>query len=167
MLIRNIAEGDADWLHALNEACLPAVNQLSHDRLWSLVGKTAVTRVAEVDGQAVGVAMTLAPGIDHDSMNYLWFDARMDDFLYLDRIMVADSARGHGVGQALYQDIFRIAAERPGTRAVTCEVNLKPFNRGSLRFHAALGFIAVGEQDTEGGKKAVCLMRRGVAENMP
>ncbi|MDW3207737.1 MAG: GNAT family N-acetyltransferase [Alphaproteobacteria bacterium] len=163
MDIRDIRDGDADWLHALNEACLPAVNQLSKERLWALVGKTARTRVAEIDGQPVGVAMTLAPGVDHDSMNYLWFDSRMDDFLYLDRIMVSDAARGRGVGKALYEDIFRIAASREGTRAVTCEVNLKPFNGGSLRFHAALGFITVGEQDTEGGKKAVCLLRRGVS----
>lgn len=164
MEIRDIRDGDADWLHALNEACLPAVNELSKERLWALVGKTARTRVAEIDGQPVGVAMTLAPGIDHDSMNYQWFDSRMDDFLYLDRIMVSDVARGKGAGKALYEDIFRIAAARSGTRAVTCEVNLKPFNGGSLRFHASLGFTAVGEQDTEGGKKAVCLLRRGVTD---
>lgn len=162
MKIRDILPEEAAWLHALNVACLPAVNDLSPERLWALVEKTASTRVAEIDGAPVGVAMTLAPGIDHDSMNYLWFDNRMDDFLYLDRIMVSDAARGRGVGQALYEDVFALAAARPGTRAVTCEVNLKPFNGGSLRFHAALGFVAVGEQDTEGGKKAVSLLRRPV-----
>lgn len=160
--IRNIEIGDAEWLHALNDACLPAVNELSPQELWTLVEKTAATRVATWDGKPVGVAMTLAPGVQHNSLNYTWFDDRMDDFLYLDRIMVEESARGLGVGKALYQDVFRIAAAQPTTRAVTCEVNLRPFNGGSLKFHAALGFVTVGEQDTEGGKKAVSLMRRFV-----
>lgn len=162
VVIREIQDSEADWLHALNEACLPAVNQLSHEKLWTLVGKTAATRVAEVDGEPMGVAMTLFPGIEHDSMNYLWFDGRMDDFLYLDRIMVSDKARGLGIGKALYDDVFSIAAKMPGINAVTCEVNLKPFNGGSLKFHAGLGFLTVGEQDTEGGKKAVSLLRRAV-----
>jgi len=167
LTIRDISSGDAAWLHALNVACLPAVNDLSPDQLWTLVGKTASTRVAELDGHPVGVAMTLAPGVDHDSMNYLWFDRRFHDFLYLDRIMVDQSARGTGVGKALYEDVFRIASAMPGTRSVTCEVNLRPFNGGSLRFHAALGFVTIGEQETEGGKKAVTLLRRAVGQAGP
>lgn len=160
--IRDIEAADADWLHALNEACLPAVNRLSRDALWRLVEKTVSTRVALLDGRPAGVTMTLAPGTPHDSMNYRWFDARTPDFLYLDRIMVEARARGAGLGKALYEDVFAIARGRPATRAVACEVNLRPFNAGSLRFHAGLGFVAVGEQDTEGGAKAVCLMRRAV-----
>jgi predicted GNAT superfamily acetyltransferase len=160
--IRDIGPDEAGWLHALNEACLPAVNRLSPEALWRLVGKTVSTRVALLDGRPAGVAMTLAPGTPHDSINYGWFDARTPDFLYLDRIMVEERARGTGVGRALYQDVFAIARRRPGTRAVACEVNLRPFNAGSLRFHAALGFVAVGEQDSEGGAKAVCLMRRAI-----
>lgn len=160
--IRDIRDDEGGWLHALNEACLPAVNQLSPEALWRLVGKTVSTRVALLDGRPAGVAMTLAPGTPHDSLNYRWFDARTPDFLYLDRIMVEAHARGAGVGKALYRDVFAIARARAGTRAVACEVNLRPFNAGSLRFHAALGFVAVGEQETEGGAKAVCLMRRAV-----
>jgi len=162
VILRDISEDDSDWLHDLNEACLPAVNQLSQKDLWALVRKTAVTRVAELDGKPVGVAMTLPPRVPHTSMNYLWFDQRFDDYLYLDRIMVDDRARGAGIGKALYQDVFKFAATLPGIRAVTCEVNLRPFNAGSLKFHAALGFVTVGEQETEGGKKAVSLMRRPV-----
>lgn len=162
--LRDIATEDRDWLHALNVACLPAVNDLSNDRLWALVQKTVTTRVAELDGKPVGAAMTLGPGTSHDSLNYLWFDGRMDDFLYLDRIMVDESARGAGIGKALYRDVFKIAAVMPGIQAVTCEVNLRPFNGGSLRLHAALGFVTVGEQETEGGKKAVSLLRRPVGD---
>jgi len=160
--IRDADVGDRSWLHALNVACLPAVNDLSEDALWSLVGKTYATRIAVLDGNPVGAAMLLAPGIEHDSLNYQWFDARSSDFLYLDRIMVSEAARGAGVGVALYDDVFRIAGDAPGIRAVTCEVNIRPFNGGSIRFHARLGFQAIGEQETEGGKKAVMLLRRPV-----
>lgn len=162
VVLRDVVESDVDWLHRLNESCLPAVNQLSPKELWALVRKTTSARLAELDGKPVGIATTLAPGISHTSLNYLWFDERFDDFLYLDRIMVDDSARGAGIGKALYRDVFQIAATLPGIRAVTCEVNLRPFNAGSLKFHAALGFMTVGEQDTEGGKKAVSLLRRPI-----
>jgi predicted GNAT superfamily acetyltransferase len=160
--LRDIAPEDREWLHALNVACLPAVNDLAIDALWRLVGKTVSTRVALLDGKPAGATMTLGPGTPHDSVNYLWFDRRMADFLYLDRIMVEESARGAGIGKALYRDVFRIAGALPGIDAVTCEVNLRPFNGGSLRLHAALGFVTVGEQETEGGKKAVSLLRRPV-----
>ncbi|MEQ8443461.1 MAG: GNAT family N-acetyltransferase [Alphaproteobacteria bacterium] len=164
LTIRNVTEADKAWMHALNVDCLPAVNDLSEDRLWALVARTYATRVALLDGVPMGVATLLAPGIDHDSMNYQWFDRRMDDFLYLDRIMVSARARGKGIGQALYQDVFQIAAREPAAAAVTCEVNLRPFNGGSIRFHANLGFFVVGEQETEGGKKAVTLLRRSVMD---
>ncbi|NNE42793.1 MAG: GNAT family N-acetyltransferase, partial [Gemmatimonadetes bacterium] len=43
---------------------------------------------------------------------------------------------------------------------ITCEVNTRPRNDGSLRFHARLGFREVGTQETEGGAKAVSLLEK-------
>ena len=45
-------------------------------------------------------------------------------------------------------------------RPVSCEVDVVPENPGSLRFHEALGFESVGQQDTEGGEKRVRLLVR-------
>ena len=41
---------------------------------------------------------------------------------------------------------------------LTCEVNLKPPNPGSIVFHQQLGFAEVDQQETEQGAKRVSLM---------
>jgi predicted GNAT superfamily acetyltransferase len=158
--IRDFIIEDRDWLYALNEASLPAVNKLSMEGLCALIEKTAHTRIAVLNGTPVGAAMLLTPGIEYDSLNYQWFQKRMENFLYLDRIMVERDARGAGIGKALCQDVFSIAEADSATNRVLCEVNLKPFNGGSLKFHARLGFAVVGEQETEGGYKSVVLLSR-------
>ena len=44
------------------------------------------------------------------------------------------------------------------TPILTCEVNLKPPNDGSILFHEKYGFEQVGTQETDGGEKEVSLM---------
>ena len=39
-----------------------------------------------------------------------------------------------------------------------CEVNVRPRNDASLRFHHSIGFREVGQQDTDGGNKTVSLL---------
>jgi len=43
---------------------------------------------------------------------------------------------------------------------MTCEVNLRPPNEGSMHFHQRLGFRQVAEQESEGGTKTVALLVR-------
>jgi len=157
---RDVARADLDWLHALNEACLPAVNARDAEQLWDIVDVCTYARVCWGEGRRLGVLTVIPAGTDHYSLNYKWFAARYDDFLYVDRIMVDDAARGLGVGKALYADLFGFAAGR--TTRVTCEVNSRPPNPVSMGFHRALGFEPVGEQETEGGAKSVVMMSRPV-----
>ena len=163
MKIRDIHSADKSWAHALNTACLPAVSDLAEDTLWRLIEVCAAVRVAQdEDGTPLGLVMLMRPGLRYASQNYQWFCARYDDFLYVDRIMVEAAGRGRGVGQAIYEDVFALGDSMPGVNAIACEVNLKPMNAGSVKFHSALGFVSVGEQATEGGKKRVSLMRRAL-----
>ena len=66
-----------------------------------------------------------------------------------------------GIGAGLYRNLFE---SLPQASRVTCEVNVRPPNPGSMAFHRDLGFTVVGEQDTEDGAKRVALM---VREAMP
>jgi predicted GNAT superfamily acetyltransferase len=102
---------------------------------------------------------------DYDSPNFLWFRARYRRFVYVDRIAVAESARGRGYARRLYHDLFDIAA-RNGHDIVVCEVNSDPPNPGSDAFHAALGFLEIGQATIHGGRKAVRYFARslGAAE---
>ena len=90
------------------------------------------------------------------SPNYLWFSAHYPRFLYIDRIVVSASARGRGLGPALYADLIAVA-RNSGVDLLCCEYDLEPPNPGSARFHAGFGFREVGQQRVAGGKKSVSL----------
>src|ERR1035437_2646288 len=86
------------------------------------------------------------------SRNILWFCARYPRFVYVDRIVVASSARGRGCARRLYRDLFEYAV-RAGHERVVCEVNISPPNPASNAFHAALGFVEVGTASVYSGAR--------------
>jgi len=90
----------------------------------------------------------------YDSPNFQWFRARYPRFVYVDRIVVAASARGRGCARRLYNDLFE-HARRAGHDRLVCEVNSSPPNPESDAFHAALGFLEVGTASVYGGSRTV------------
>lgn len=157
---RDIDATDLVPLLSMNNRAIPAVNLLDENELLDLVSM-AHSAVIVVDDEApaepLGLVVTLAAGNDYESENYRWFEQRGGDFLYVDRIVVAEGMRGRGLGQILYERVFA-EAELAGLAEVTCEVNLDPPNPGSLAFHDRLGFVQLGEQVTKGGSVRVALL---------
>ncbi len=143
---------------ALNNAAVPNVNELDEETLFGLAEMAAFARVAVSDDGVLGMLLAFGPGASYGSLNYRWFDDRYDTFLYVDRVVVSESARGSGIGKRLYADLALFAESR--SDCIACEVNEIPPNPGSMRFHEALGFRIVGRQETEGGAKAVALMMK-------
>lgn len=142
-----LAPADLPQVLALNQANVPAVGDIDADRLAHLVDQAGVALAAHVGGDLAGFCVVLAPGADYGSVNYRWFEARYDDFAYLDRVAVAEPHRGLGVGRALYAEVER----RVDAPWFTLEVNLRPRNEPSLQFHRRLGFAEVGRQETPYG----------------
>lgn len=158
MKIRTITEADIDQIVELNQANLPAVGPTDRAQVERFVEQThsflvAATPTDQVGGFLVG----LPPGTDYASLNYAWFSARYDNFIYVDRIVVGDAGQGQGTGQLLY-DTFAAAGRDSGAAVMLAEVNVKPRNDQSLRFHERYGFVSVGEQDTDGGDKRVTML---------
>ena len=145
-----------DGILALNAASVAVLSPLSRARLAHLHAQAAYHKVVEDAGDVVAFLLGFAPGADYDSMNYRWFDARYDDFLYVDRIVVAASQRGAGLGALLYRDLFDTARRR-GVARVVCEYDTEPPNPASAAFHRRFGFVEVGTQRTADGAKAVSL----------
>jgi predicted GNAT superfamily acetyltransferase len=160
--MRVMRESDAAAIAALNETAIPAVNALTEAEVLALLEMCDVAVVAtNKDRQILAFLFSMCGGLPYESENYRWFEARGVRHQYIDRIVVAPSARGTGVGRALYESVFERAREI-GANDVTCEVNIDPPNPGSLAFHDSLGFRRLGEQDTKGGTVRVALLARSV-----
>lgn len=148
LTIRDLQPSDLEAATAINNANTPAVGEASAAHLAHLLGQSAIALAAVTPGEDLaGFCIVLAPGADYGSVNYRWFTERYDDFVYLDRVAVAEHARNAGVGTALYSEVERRAA----APWFLLEVNLRPRNDGSLRFHHRLGFVEVGQQETDYG----------------
>ncbi len=138
-------------LLARNNAHAQELSWLEPERLQHLVEQAFLARrIGDLD------AFLLAFDQDarYDSPNFLWFCARYPSFVYVDRIVVASSARGRGCARRLYRDLFEHAAEA-GHERVVCEVNTSPPNPASDAFHAALGFVEVGKASIYDGSRTV------------
>jgi predicted GNAT superfamily acetyltransferase len=144
-------------LLAINNAEVPAVGVLDEGELDRLLEQSCVSLVATLDGDdPAGFCVVLPPGADYGSVNYRWFSERYDDFVYLDRVAIAPSAQGRGLGRALYDEVER----RVDAAWFTLEVNVRPRNDGSLAFHDRLGFAEVGQQDTPYGACVSLMAKR-------
>lgn len=167
LFISDLGPDDLPEALELNNAAVPAVNGLDLDALSRLVTMAAHAfglRLRSHPGLA-GFCLAFTPGAAYESPNYRWFGARYESFTYLDRIVVDARQRGHGLGTAGYSELERrIDGSTPW---LFCEVNIRPMNAGSLRFHHRLGFVEVGQQDTNGGHKTVSLLGKPLTPRPP
>jgi predicted GNAT superfamily acetyltransferase len=159
--IRDAVAADYPAVLALNNSATPHVNALSTESFAWIVSHADYFRVAEDESGITAFVLALRPGLEYWSLNYRWFSDRGGDFIYLDRIVVHERARGAGIGRAMYDDLDRFASGK--WPAITLEVNLMPPNPGSLAFHERLGFKRLGVREEDGGTKAVALMERAVS----
>ena len=118
--------------------------------------------VQGVDCGASAFLIALADSASYDNANFLWFKARRDSFVYVDRIIVSHTLRGQGIAKRMYSDLF-VAARQAGFNSVVCEVNIDPPNTISEAFHASMGFIRIGEAAIHGGTKTVGYLEKSLA----
>ena len=147
----------AKTLLALNNANAQELSWLEPERLAHLVGQAFLARRI---GNLDALVLAFDQDAHYDSPNFLWFRAHYPRFVYVDRIVLASSARGRGCARRLYDDLFEHAV-LAGHDRVVCEVNSKPPNPVSDAFHAELGFVEVGTANIYDDTKTVrYLMRR-------
>ena len=86
-------------LLALNNAHAQELSWLEPERLQHLVGQAFMARRI---GNLDAFLLAFDQDADYDSPNFLWFRARYPRFVYVDRVVVASSARGRGYARRLY-----------------------------------------------------------------
>ena len=148
-IVRDEALGSA--LLALNNAHAQELSWLEPERLEYLIGEAFLARRI---GNFDAFLLAFDQDARYDSPNFIWFRARYPRFVYVDRVVVAPSARGRGCARRLYSDLFEHAV-RAGHDRVVCEVNKMPPNPASDAFHAALGFVEVGTASVHDGSRTV------------
>ena len=158
MQVDDVLASDLDEVLVLNEASVPHVNSLTPSELEWFHAHASYFRLVRHDGRIAGFMIGLGPGLDYRSPNYRFFCARHEMFGYVDRVAVAGDARRLGVASRLYEDYA--AMLRGFAPVLTCEVNVRPPNEGSIAYHERHGFKRVGTQETEGGSKEVAMMEK-------
>jgi uncharacterized protein len=148
-----------DHLLSLNNAHATETGPLTREELAQML--STAFHSASVGVGKDGLLIAFDQDAAYQSPNFLWFKARTETFVYVDRIIVAEHARGRGLARTFYEDLFD-HARKAGHVRIVCEVNLDPPNPGSLSFHGALGFVGVGEAVLENGK-TVRYMERALA----
>ena len=145
-----MTHSDFDSIVHLNQNALEGVGPLDNESLSLLVKMSDQALVVEDDGDIAGFVITLPPGAEYDSSRYRWFEDKLvDDYVYLDRIVVSGAHRRKGVASKLYEEIERGAP-------VALEVY--ETNDVSLAFHESRGFEEVGAL-THDGKTNLMLVR--------
>ena len=140
----------------MNQEALPAVSNVNINDMNHFLTIVDYFRSLIIEDKLVGFLIALSPGKEYHSVNYKWFEKRYDSFMYVDRIVIDPSYQENGLGKAFYNDLADFSNNKADR--ITCEVNTRPKNEGSMIFHKQYGFNQVGTQTTENGKKEVSLM---------
>jgi predicted GNAT superfamily acetyltransferase len=144
LAIRDVREHDLDAVLALNNTAGRSILALDAERLRYFYEQADYFRVAEIDGHLAGFLIALRDGRDYVSPNYLWFGEHYPSFVYIDRIVIANAYRRHGLGRIFYCDVNSYAEVR--VPLLTCEVFLEPADDVVVLFHGTYGFQEVGQQ---------------------
>jgi predicted GNAT superfamily acetyltransferase len=143
IIIRDVREHELDLVLALNNAAGPGILPMDAGKLRFFWEHADYFRVAEKDGHLAGFLVALGQTAPHDSPNFLWFRERYPEFLYIDRIVIASTRRGAGVGRVFYGDVQSFAEVR--VPRLCAEVFLEGSNHPALLFHGSFGFREVGQ----------------------
>ena len=146
--LRVFTEGDFDEsyiedIYSINQDNVPEVGSLnSLDQQQKLLSISSYHSILLKDNELIGFAICFRESRPYWSENYKYFENKLDRFLYVDRIAIRSEYRRQGHAKRMYEDIFNFANQDDLT--VTAEVNTKPANQGSIRFHEYMGFMEVG-----------------------
>ena len=140
MEIRELSGSDVQKMWEINEQGLPGTGKVDEQGLLNLLEYSEISVGAYEDGELLGYVICLPPSTKYGSLNYAWFNDNMADFLYVDRIAVAQIHRDKGIGSKLYSHIIEYSSKQ-----IAAEVSLNPPNLASMRFHGRFDFEKIGE----------------------
>lgn len=159
LILRDVRANDLAAVMGLNNTAGPSILPLDAAQLNHFYSHADYFRVAEVDGHLAGFLVAMRDSTPHGSSNFRWFRAHCEQFVYIDRVVVGDLHRGHGLGRTFYADVQSFAEVR--SPHLACEVFLEPRDDVSLLFHGTFGFHEAGQQVMpESGRRVSLLLKK-------
>ncbi len=139
----NVNDQDLKSIYDLHQAIVPEVGSLEDISVLSeLIGMSSFNLAIKLNNELVGYIICFKEGAKYQSLNYKFFKESIDEFLYVDRVAIKDGFRDQGLGTMIYDSVFVEAHEL--NVPVLCEVNTRPANDPSLKFHTKMGFKECG-----------------------
>lgn len=158
MHLRDVRASDLAAVMGLNNTAGPSILPMDATQLDLFYRHADYFRVAEVDGHLAGFLIAMRDATPHASSNFQWFRKHCQEFVYIDRVVVGDLHRGHGLGRMFYSDVQSYAEVRSPNLA--CEVFLEPRDDVSLLFHGVFGFHEAGQHlMPETGRRVSLLLK--------
>lgn len=144
---------------AINAESSPGVARLDQTEFDRLLALPNAHLVAESSCETViGYALAFPDFVEYDGEEFQKLLKTLNKpFLYIDQIAIRANKRRTGVASALYKGIEMHARSR-SMSALCCEVNLRPPNPTSIKFHRRMGFEEFGRMETK-DQRTVLLMR--------
>jgi predicted GNAT superfamily acetyltransferase len=152
--IRSLEDADVEAVLEINRLSIEALSPLDAESLVAHRKMAAETVVCDIDGEVAAFAIAYGPNTAYESVHYRWHSERFEDFLYLDRIVVAESFRRRGIATALYDSLEQVAVEHG---RMVCEIYSIPPNVESLAFHRGRGYVEIGHLMKPDGRQVVLL----------
>ena len=140
---------------ALNEISVAVLSPLDGPKLTRLVAEAVLAKVIIIDEQVAAFLLAFTANTEYESINYQWFNKKYAQFLYIDRIVVADDFRGQKLASHLYNYLLKWTVDNAIPRLVA-EIAIQPPNEASLKFHQKFGFFEL-EQLVHSEEKIVSL----------
>jgi hypothetical protein len=158
LILRDVRASDLAAVMGLNNTAGSSILPMDASQLNHLYQHADYFRVAEVDGHLAGFLIALQHTTLHASSNFQWFRGHCERFVYIDRVVIGDLHRGHGLGRTFYADVQSYAEVR--SPHLACEVFLEPRDDVAVLFHGVFGFHETGQQVMpESGRRVSLLLK--------
>ncbi len=155
--VRCARADDAERILRINFQCAPHVAKLDGQELRRLVGLASVAWVAESNLRVDGYLIGMLSSDDYDGEEFRYFLKIVDQpFIYVDQIAVDPRARRASVGSQLYKHLVEWSIKQ-NVYILCCEVNVRPVNPISMRFHEEFGFKRLAEIETTDRRRVAML----------
>ena len=154
--IEQATKDDLKSILFLNQDSIPAVSSSNLEMMKHFLIICDYFKVCKINGEIIGFLNALLPSKDYKSEHYKWFNDRYESFIYVDRIILNKSYQNQGYGTVFYDDLKKSIENQP--LDIACEINTKPYNKQSIRFHKKYGFKDVGRKDINIEKSVIYMI---------